>query len=404
MKQLLLPLTFFWLVSTLVAAEPAAPPRRTLGRVFEKLKANGEVTVAYFGGSITAAPGYRVKTFQWFKNSFPKATVKEVNAAIGGTGSDLGAFRCAQDVVAYNPDLVFVEFSINDGSPTNEFRKATMEGIVRQLWASPSKPEIVFLYTTSRSLNHLRGSHPAVARHYGIPEIDLQPPLVEALKRKDLPQPTEAQLNDPKLDWKAPGQVFMSDSVHPNDLGHTLYADTIIAYLKTQQDARPSPPPVLGKSLVSEEFAHVRMVKPMAAKLTGDWEVLPADEKTPLLRRYKEGTINARKAGDALEFAFEGTAAGLFLNVQKDGGKFEWRIDDGTSAPADKSYGGPLGVKRGVVDTAPGPYFPRNHYALLSCGLPPGKHVLKVRVLEEKDKTSTGNRLLIGYFLVGGAP
>ena len=26
------------------------------------------------------------------------------------------------------PDLVFVEFNINDGSPTNEFRKATMDG------------------------------------------------------------------------------------------------------------------------------------------------------------------------------------------------------------------------------------------------------------------------------------
>ncbi len=55
-----------------------------------------------------------------------------------------------------------------------------------------------------------------------------------------------------------------------------------------------------------------------------------------------------------------------------------------------------------MVDTAPGPYFPRNHYAMLSCGLPPGRHVLRIRVLEERDRTSTGHRLLIGYFLVGG--
>src|SRR3990170_5159550 len=78
----------------------ADPPVRSLGRVFEKLKAGKETTIAYFGGSITAAAGYRVKTFAWFKKTFPQATLKEVNAAIGGTGSDLGAFRCGVDVIA----------------------------------------------------------------------------------------------------------------------------------------------------------------------------------------------------------------------------------------------------------------------------------------------------------------
>ncbi len=376
-------------------------PTRTLGRVFEKLKQNGTVTIAYFGGSITAAPGYRVKTFKWFKDTFPQAKLVEVHAAIGGTGSDLGAFRCGTDVVAKKPDLVFVEFNINDGSPTNEFRKATMEGIVRQLWASESKPEIVFLYTTSRDLNNARGSHPAVAKHYGIADIDLQPPLIEALKRTDLPKPTEAQLVDKKFNWNAKGQVFMSDSVHPNDLGHTIYADTIVAYLKTQMDAKPSPLPKLGAPLVSEEFAHAAMIPANKAKLTGNWEVLEPS-KQGLLARYVDGTINARGPGDALEFEFEGTALGLFLNVQKDGGKFEWSIDDGVNEPGDKAYGGPKGVKSGKSDTAPGPYFARNHYAMLSCGLKPGKHTLKIKVLEERDKTSEGNRLLIGYFLVAG--
>lgn len=378
------------------------PPRRTLGRVFEKLKAGGDVGIAYFGGSITAAPGWRVKTFKWFKDTFPKATVREINAAIGGTGSDLGAFRCGQDVIAHRPDLVFVEFNINDGSPTNEFRKATMEGIVRQLWLSPTKPEIVFVYTTSRDLNCKRESHPAVAKHYNIPDIDLQPPLVAALSRLDLPKPTEKQLADPKFNWKAVGQVFMGDSVHPNDIGHAIYADTIVAYLKTQMDAKPSPAPKLPKPLVSDEFASATLVAPSAAKLEGDWEVLPANEKSSFVNRYKGGTINARKAGDSLTFEFEGTAIGIYQNVQKDGGKYEWTIDDGKDELGDKNYGGPRGCKHGKVDTAPGRYFPRYHYAMLSCGLKPGKHTLKIKVLEERDATSTGNRLMIGYFMIAG--
>jgi lysophospholipase L1-like esterase len=386
------------------AVSPSTPATatRSLGRVFEKLKSGQETTIVYFGGSITAAAGYRVKTFKWFADRFPKA--RAVHAAIGGTGSDLGAFRCAADVIAEKPDLVFVEFSINDSSPTNEFRKATMEGIVRQLWASETRPEIVFLYTTSRALNHPRVSHPAVARYYGIPEIDLQPPLVAALQRADLPKPTEKQLADPKLDWKTPGQIFMNDSVHPNDFGHTIYADTIEAYLTTQLDAPPSSVPALGKPLVSDEFARVKMIAPGTAALSGNWESLPGDSKNSLLKRYRLGTINARNPGDSLEFPFEGTAVGLFLNVQKDGGRFEWAIDDGISQAPDKSYGGPKGVKHGTGETAPQQYFPRNNFAMLSCGLRPGKHTLKIKVLPEHDATSTGKRLLIGYFLVGGLP
>jgi lysophospholipase L1-like esterase len=400
---------FGWVILAVIALASTGraagdnPHARTLGRVFQKLKAGRETAICYFGGSITAAPGYRVKTLQWFKDTFPQAPVREINAAIGGTGSDLGAFRCGIDVSASKPDLVFVEFNINDGSPTNEFRKATMEGIVRQLWSSETLPEIVFLYTTSRDLNCARGSHPAVAQHYGIPEIDLQPPLIAALERPDLPKPNEEQLKDPKLNWEAPGQVFMSDTVHPNELGHTIYSDTIVAYLKTQVDTAPSSVPALPTPLVSDEFAAAHLVPPTAAKLSGDWEVLPANQQNGLLRRYQNGTINARKAGDSLTFDFRGTAVGLFENVQSDGGKYEWIIDDGKDEPADPQYGGPKGRKHGIVDTSPGKYFPRNHYALLSCGLPAGHHTLAIKLLEERDPTSSGNRLLIGYFLVAGA-
>src|SRR4051812_44903166 len=88
-------------LATTACAGVAPPPRRTLGRVFEKLKAEKDVTVAYFGGSITQGEGYRTRTFRWFQDTFPRARLVQVNAAIGGTGSDLGAFRCGPDVIAH---------------------------------------------------------------------------------------------------------------------------------------------------------------------------------------------------------------------------------------------------------------------------------------------------------------
>ena len=93
--------------------------------------------------------GWRNLTTAWLKEQYPNAQITEVAASIGGTGSDLGAFRLANDVLTKNPDLVFVEFAVNDGDkqPKNIWRQ--MEGIVRQIWKKNATTDIVFCYTVA---------------------------------------------------------------------------------------------------------------------------------------------------------------------------------------------------------------------------------------------------------------
>jgi hypothetical protein len=93
-----------------------------------------EIRVAYLGGSITAAAGWRVKSLEDFQKRFPDVRWKEIHAAIGGTGSDLGVFRLQQDALAHKPDLLFVEFAVNDGGTAPARIQCAMEGIVRQTW------------------------------------------------------------------------------------------------------------------------------------------------------------------------------------------------------------------------------------------------------------------------------
>ena len=98
-------------------------PRGGLGKVGHKLAQGQDVTVVFFGGSITWGGNasdidqgsYRARTTQWLKQQYPQSNITSINAGIGGTGSDLGAFRCKPDVLAHKPDLVFVEFAVNDG-------------------------------------------------------------------------------------------------------------------------------------------------------------------------------------------------------------------------------------------------------------------------------------------------
>lgn len=71
--------------------------------------------VAFLGGSITGKDDcWRPQTMDMFRRLHPHITWEEINASVGGTGSDFGAFRLAREVTDHTPDLVFVEFAVND--------------------------------------------------------------------------------------------------------------------------------------------------------------------------------------------------------------------------------------------------------------------------------------------------
>ena len=115
-----------------------------VGNFLKKVKAGKEMTVAYLGGSITAMNGWRNLTTDWLRATYPQAKFKEIHAAIGGTGSNLGVFRVAHDALQHSPDLLFVEFATNDGGAQPQAIWRSMEGIVRQTWKKDPSTDIVF--------------------------------------------------------------------------------------------------------------------------------------------------------------------------------------------------------------------------------------------------------------------
>lgn len=88
---------FSWTGFTYASEEVVV--REGIGTFVAKATAGKPVTVAYLGGSITEMNGWRNLTTVWLKKEFPQAKVKEVGAAIGGTGSDLGVFRTVDGYV-----------------------------------------------------------------------------------------------------------------------------------------------------------------------------------------------------------------------------------------------------------------------------------------------------------------
>ena len=99
-----------------------------LKTVIEKIKKGKKVYIAAIGGSVTegAGPqdfkdGYAYQFFKAVKKEFAPGEGKNVyfnNAGLSGTPSLLGRLRYKSDVVdvfGHEPDLLIVEFAVNDG-------------------------------------------------------------------------------------------------------------------------------------------------------------------------------------------------------------------------------------------------------------------------------------------------
>jgi len=100
--------------------------------------------VAVLGGSLTwganaSAPqitSYRGRMGTWLRERYPDTPVHLIDASIGGTGSMLGLFRLDRDVLAHKPDMVFLDFTYNDGiMHGDDFTSAAYESILRELLA-----------------------------------------------------------------------------------------------------------------------------------------------------------------------------------------------------------------------------------------------------------------------------
>lgn len=310
-------------------------PRHGIPNVRAKIASGETVRIAYLGGSITAAPGWRVQSREWLEETYPDATFEEIHAAIGGTGSDLGVFRLGQDVLRHEPDLLFVEFAVNDGGAPPERIHKAMEGIVRQTWKSNAAIDICYVYTISEPvMDDLRGGNmqrsasamEELADHYGIPTIHFGVEVAAMEKRGELifkaPKPENAA--------EAKPLVFSTDGVHPHtETGHKVYSQTIAKCWPALWEAGAKPGDhALPAPLRADNWEAAKQVAITPDMLQGDWETLPEDNT--IAKRFSRNMPVMHRAGSAgatLKFRFRGISASAFDVVGPDGGMLKIEVD-----------------------------------------------------------------------------
>lgn len=212
--------------------------RDGLLNTYAKLTQDEQLTVAYMGGSVTYGIGasdlsdsYRSRTTAWLKSQFPNATITEVNAAVPSACSAFGAYWVDEIVLPRVPDLVFVEYAINDYYARDKYSLTDVsrhyETIIRKLRRANPACDIVALYTTDNTCSMLNTPYfeqaetqDGIAAMYGIPSINVG---YQSCKELSL----TSGINS--AGW----YTYYTDGVHPTEEGYAQYAKVITRCLQT---------------------------------------------------------------------------------------------------------------------------------------------------------------------------
>lgn len=191
-----------------------------LAGAMKKAAAGEEITVAYIGGSITQGSSagddgcYARLVTNWFQDTYPDAKINYLRAGIGATGSYIGVHRVQSDVLDSNPDIVFVEFSVNDTTENTMRNVNSYDSLLRKIWNSGSSPAVVCIGMTQDNGTSFQNYHYAIAKSYDLPFISYRNAILEVIDKG-------------YIKWTD----ISDDNIHPNTQGHKVLTDIVTHYL-----------------------------------------------------------------------------------------------------------------------------------------------------------------------------
>ena len=200
-----------------------------LNRVFEKAAAGEDLTFAYVGGSITEgyATGARTPecyaslTAAEFETAYCKGgTVTCQNNGLSGTPSVLGFLRADTEVLQEQPDVIFIEFAVNDGS--DQVYQTSYESLVRNCLEQPNEPAVILLFTYMQNGHTCQDQQQAIGEYYDLGMISVRDAVAPLLESGEML-------------WGEYG----ADDVHPSAEGHRLIADMVANYFAAAKKKKP---------------------------------------------------------------------------------------------------------------------------------------------------------------------
>ncbi|MDR0575053.1 MAG: glycoside hydrolase family 88 protein [Tannerella sp.] len=231
MKQILL---FISILLSLNMMAQTGQPQDYLEDIRQELQKkwphNRTIHLAFHGHSVPS--GYfntpHVRTMQAYpqqvleavKDIYPYAVVNSITTAIGGENAEQGAKRFKQDALCHNPDVLFIDYALNDrGNGLDRSRHAWEEMIkkaqrqgVKVILLTPTPDLTEDILNDNSLLEQYSKQIRDLSVKYGTGLVD----SYAAFKQK--------KKNGEELN------ALMSQSNHPNAKGHAVVKELILDY------------------------------------------------------------------------------------------------------------------------------------------------------------------------------
>ncbi len=196
-------------------------------RTLEKLQGGGDLTVVFWGDSVTCGGSSSVpeKAFPpaftaWLRNKYPQAHIKYVNAGTGGWNTDSKLPLFQHEVLDLKPDLVVIEF-VNDMGMDRAHIFRNYTEAVGKIRAQGG--EVIILT-------------PHFVRPDWMPAADMRTPEVRPAVGylKEFAAENQVGLADASRRWEhlwiegLPYITLESNAInHPDDRGHQLFVEEL---------------------------------------------------------------------------------------------------------------------------------------------------------------------------------
>lgn len=195
------------------------PKNRTINLVFH----GHSVPAGYFKTpTVNTLASYPYLVLKDIKSVYPMTVVNVINTSIGGENSESGLKRFEADVLTHKPDVLFIDYALNDRGMGLERAKIAWEKMIRLaleknikvILLTPSPDQRVDIKDEFSILDQHANQIKELAKSFQIGLIDTYALYKNKVK-------SGHNLID-----------YMSQVNHPNEKGHQMITDEIMSYFK----------------------------------------------------------------------------------------------------------------------------------------------------------------------------
>ncbi|GGD03665.1 hypothetical protein GCM10011368_01890 [Hyunsoonleella pacifica] len=196
------------------------PKNRTINLVFHGHSVPTGYTTR---GVLDRLNSYPYRTLKKVNDFYPYSVVNTITTSIGGEQAEQGAKRFKEDVLNHKPDVLFIDYGLNDRSIGLERAKVAWEQMIQEALEYGTK--VILLTPTPDLKEDITSNETPLAQHSS---------QIRALAKK-----YKIGLVDSYALFKALAEIqplkgYMSQNNHINQKGHQFVADAIFEYFKIQ--------------------------------------------------------------------------------------------------------------------------------------------------------------------------